>query len=130
MVFALVATLPLSVPIVRPRSLPLPPVSSMAGSSLVLMFLRGEVEGAAVSVSLAFPLSVTVPVYFDRSAGPRPGTCALPLVARSSASAVAVAPAGLGVAVAMVAGLGLEVGKEGRGLVSPRRWTATVRART
>lgn len=124
-VFALVAPLPL--PVVGPRSFPLSPVSPVTSCSLVFVFLWCEVIGAAVSVSLPFPLSVTVSLQFDRSAGPRPRTRALPLVARSSA--VAMASARLGV-VAMVAGLGLEVGEEWRGLMSSRRLTAAVRART
>lgn len=127
-VFALVATLPLSLPLVGPRSLPLSPVSSMTSCSLVFVFLCREVIGAALSLSLPFPLSVPVPLYFHRSAGPWPRSWALPLVAGSSA--VAVTTAGLGVTVAVVAGLGLEVGEEGWGLMSPRRQTATVRART
>lgn len=129
-VFALVATLPLSVPVVRARPLPVPPVSSMTTSSLVFVFLWREVKGAAVSVPLPLPLSVPVSIHFDRSAGPRPRAWALPLVARSSSAAVAVAAAGLGVAIAVVAGLRLEVGKEGRGWMSPRWRAATVRART
>ena len=129
-VFALVATLPLSVPVVRPRPLPLSSVSSMTPSSLVFVFLWWEVEGAAVSVSLPFPLSVPVPVCFDWSAGPWPRTWALPLVTRSSAPTVAMASTWLGVTIAMMAGLGLEVGEEGRGLMSPRRRATTVRART
>lgn len=127
-VFALVATLPLSVPVIGPRSLPLPPLSSMTTSSLVFVFLWGEVIGATVSVSFPVPLSVPVSVYFDRSTGPWPRTWALPLVTRSPA--VAVASTGLWVAVAMMAGLGLEVGEEGWGRMPARRWTATVRARS
>lgn len=127
-VFALVATLPLSVPVIGPRSLPLPPLSSMTTSSLVFVFLWGKVIGATVSVSFPVPLSVPVSVYFDRSAGPCPRTRALPLVTRSPA--VAVASTGLWVAVAMMAGLGLEVGEEGRGRMPARWWTATVGARS
>lgn len=43
-------------------------------------------------------------------------------------AAVVVSAAALRVAV-VVAGLGLEVGQEGRGRVSPWRWTAAVRSR-
>ena len=47
----------------------------------------------------------------------------------AGAPAVSVASAGLGLAVAMVAGLGLEVGEEGRGRVPAGRGAATVGAR-
>lgn len=46
----------------------------------------------------------------------------------AGAAAVSVAPAGLGVTVAVVAGLGLEVGQEGRGWMSAWRRAATVGA--
>lgn len=133
-VFALVAALPLSLPVVRPG--PLPPVATVTASSpLVFVFLRGKVERAALPLSLALPLPFSLPLHFGGGrAGSRAGMRALLLVSRPPAAAattVAVATARLGgVAVAMVAGLGLEVGEEGRGRVSPRRWTATVRAGT
>lgn len=47
----------------------------------------------------------------------------------AGAAAVSMASAGLGVTVAMVAGLGFEVGQEGRGWMSARRRAATVGAR-
>lgn len=134
-VFALVAALPLSLPVVRPG--PLPPVATVTASSpLMFVFLRGKVERAALPLSLALPLPFSLPLHFGGGrAGSRAGMRALLLVSRPPAAAaattVAVATARLGgVAVAMVAGLGLEVGEEGRGRVSPRRWTATVRAGT
>lgn len=116
-VFALVAALPL--PVVGAGALPLPPLAAVAGGSLVFVFLCGEFVGAA----LALPLSVPVPLHLDWRAGAR----AFPLVTRPAA--VTVASAGLGLTVAMVAGLGLEVGEEGRGWVSARRRAATVGAR-
>lgn len=129
-VFTLVATLPLPVPFVRPRPLPVPPVSPVTAPSLVFVFLWREVEGPAVSLPLPLPLSVSVPVWFDWSAGPWTGTWALPLVTGSSTSTVTVASARLGVTAAVVAGLGLEVGEEGWGLVSPGGGATTGRART
>lgn len=63
-VLALVSPLPLplSVPLVGTRSLPLPPVDSMAGSPLVFVFLGGDFVSAAIPVSLPVPLSVPFPV--------------------------------------------------------------------
>lgn len=124
-VFALVTALPLSLPLVRPG--PLPALSAVTGRSFVFVFLCWEVIGAAVSLSLTLPLSVPVSVYFDRGAGPRAGSWALPFVARTAT--VAVASAGLGITVSVVTSLGLEVGEEGRGLMSAGWRTAAVGVR-
>jgi hypothetical protein len=126
-VFALVAAV--SVPVIGARPLPVPPVPPVVTSSLMLVLLGGEVRGAAVAVSLPFPLSVPLPVLDGRA---RPGARAraLPLVARSAPTAVAVATGRLGVTVAVVSDLGLEVGQQRRGLMSARRRAAAVGART
>lgn len=60
-VFALVAAFPL--PVVRPRPLPLPPLATVAGGTLVLVFLCGEFVRAALSL----PLPLSVPLHFHWS---------------------------------------------------------------
>ncbi|KAI9518153.1 hypothetical protein NQZ68_039804 [Dissostichus eleginoides] len=78
---------------------------------------------------LLWPRSLSLSLSYDRDLSLSLLSPRRPPAAAAATVAVATARLG-GVAVAMVAGLGLEVGEEGRGRVSPRRWTATVRAGT
>ena len=124
-VFALVAALPLPLPVVGAGPLVFPPLPAVVPAApLVLVLLGGgEVRGTALPVPLPLPLALP----FD--GGARPGARPLPLVSRAAPAAAAVATGDLGVAVAVVTGLWFEVGEERRGLVSPWRRAVGARAR-